>query len=279
MRSDNPFMQPSFSIHIAKNSFIKCHLHKRLELAYVAQGEMEHVINGKTQHLRAGNYFIVDYGVPHSYQRISEEKLVVRNYLFNPQFLDRSLTGSCRFQDMMRAYLLRFCYQVLTFDPTGIPFEDTDGKVRSLLDAIEEEYYAERYGYLEFIRCELGKVLILTARKIGRQPTQIAPSKAVQKTKQYADLHYLEPVKLNDAADDLGYSPTYLSQKFSKEMGLSFTDYLHQLRLQHGCALLENTDLTVAQVAEAVGYEGAKYFTQLFKKHLGTTPAKFRKQL
>jgi len=265
-----------FSIFIAKNNNVKLHGHRPLELAYVDSGAMENTINGEKQIVTAGHYFMVDHGITHSYKRISQEPLVVRNYLFYPRFLDRSLRDDSRFRDMMRSYLLRFCYQTLRSDPTGQTFSDEDGRIRALLEIIEQEYKAESYGYLEYIRCALVEVLILTARKIGQQPASGARSGVVRELKRFADANYTKPIKLRDGAAELGYSATYLSQKFSSEMGMSFTDYLHQLRLQHGCRLLEGTDLTVAQIAEQVGYDGAKYFTQIFKKQLATTPGKFR---
>lgn len=265
-----------FSIFIAKNSSITLHGHRQLELAYVESGTMENLINGKKQIVRAGDYFIVDLGATHSYKRISEERLVVRNFLFYPHFLDGSLRDNSSFRDMMRSYLLRFCHQPLRSDPTGQTFTDEDGRVRALLKTIELEYQEERYGFWECIRCALAEVLILTARKLGQHPSHIARSEVVRELKDFADINYTKPVKLRDAALELGYCVPYLSQKFSEEMGMSFTDYLHQLRLRHGCRLLEGTDLTVAQIAEQVGYEGAKYFTQIFKKQLDTTPGKFR---
>ena len=265
-----------FSAYAAKNSSIQVHRHRYFELAYVESGEMEHWLNDKMVLLKPGDYFIVDHGVSHSYRRISEERLVVRNYMFYPHFLDRSLRDDSLFRDMMRSYLMRFCYQTLRSDPTGQTFTDEDGRIRALLDAIEQEYREEGYGYLEYIRCTLVDVLILTARKLGQQPSPSAKSEVVLELKRFADSNYTKPIRLGDAATELGYCVPYLSKKFSGEMGMSFTDYLHQLRLQHGCRLLESTDLTVAQIAEQVGYDGAKYFTQIFKKQLDTTPAKFR---
>lgn len=265
-----------FAIHNACVSSVKQHSHRHLELAYLERGMLEHSINGQMQILQAGQYFIVDHGSAHAYRRISEERIKVRNFMFYPEFLDRSLKSSSRFQDVMRSYLLRFCYQTLRSDPTGIPFSDTDGRIHALLDTIESEYDSKGYGYVEYIRCALVEVLILTARKIGQQPSQNIKSQVVQELKAYADAHYAEPVRLKDAAAALGYCVPYLSQKFAAEMGIGFTDYLHQLRLQQGCHLLESTDLTVAQIAEKVGYDGAKYFTQIFKQQLATTPGKFR---
>lgn len=265
-----------FNCNFTAGSRVKEHKHKYLELAYLRKGCMEHRINGQTVILHAGDYFIVDHGAAHSYTRLSEEKILVQNLIFIPSFLDRTLTGTSSFRGIMTSYLLRFCYQSLQSDPTGITFHDDDGTIEALLNSIADEYEATRYGYLEFIRCSLVEILILTMRKVGNQKQSVAKSTVVTKMINHVDNHYQQQVRLNNLANQLGYSAPYLSQKFSQEIGVSFMDYLHQVRIQKSCHLLETTDMRISQIASEVGYDGVKYFNQIFRKKLGITPREFR---
>ena len=265
-----------FNYNSTPGSRVKEHCHKYLELAYLRRGSMEHCINGQKVILHAGDYFIVDHGVSHSYTRISEERILVQNLIFIPSFLDRSLTGTSSFRGIMTSYLLRFCYQSLQSDPTGVTFHDDDGTIRTLLDSIADEYESTRYGYLEFIRCALVEILILTMRKVGSQGQPRAKSSVVTQMVNYIDNNYQQQVRLNVLAKELGYSAPYLSQKFSQEIGVSFMDYLHQVRIQKSCQLLETTDMKISQIAAEVGYDGVKYFNQIFRKKLSVTPREFR---
>ncbi len=265
-----------FNYNSTPGSQVKEHRHKYLEFAYLRRGSMEHRINGRTVILHAGDYFIVDHGISHSYTRISEEKILVQNLIFIPSFLDRTLTGTNSFRDIMTTYLLRFCYQSLQSDPTGVTFHDDDGTIRTLLDSIAEEYESTRYGYLEFIRCALVEILILTMRKVGIQGQSRAQSVIVTQMVNHVNDNYQQQVRLNALAKELGYSVPYLSQKFSQEIGVSFMDYLHQIRIQKSCQLLETTDMRISQIAAEVGYDGVKYFNQIFKKRLSVTPREFR---
>lgn len=78
-------------------------------------------------------------------------------------------------------------------------------------------------------------------------------------------------------AEELGFSPTYLSTLVKKELGLPFQDYLVRERVKKAKLLLLTTDLKVYEIAEAVGFEDMNYFTQRFKQIAGVTPRQYKK--
>ena len=95
---------------------------------------------------------------------------------------------------------------------------------------------------------------------------------------RYIDEQYAEPLTLRDLARQSGYVPTYLAHKFRKRLGVPPMDYLFQVRLQHACALLETTVLSVAAIAYAVGFADSRYFATRFRQALGLTPTRFRQR-
>lgn len=268
--------QHGFAVHNATSKRIAIHGHDYLEFAYVEKGAMVHIIDGKETILRAGDYFIVDHGIKHSYAQVSEEALLVRNFLFYSKFLDPGLVTAKSFQELMNSYLLRFCYQTLKESPTGITFHDTDGRIRSVLDEISGEYEEEGYGYMEYIRCAFVKVLILTMRTIERKENPLQKSNVVAQMVRRAEEGFKEKLRLSTLATELGYNASYLSQKFSGEMGIGFMEYLHRVRIGRSCHLLETTDMKISRIAQEVGYDGVKYFNRIFKNQLSVTPKEFR---
>jgi len=80
-----------------------------------------------------------------------------------------------------------------------------------------------------------------------------------------------------EIAAEMGYSAEYLSARFSKSVGQSFSAYLQQIRLEQACLLLETTDLSVADIARSVGINDIKYFHSVFKSYMNVTPGGFRK--
>ena len=65
---------------------------------------------------------------------------------------------------------------------------------------------------------------------------------------------------------------------FSQEVGVTFTEYLTNLRMNKAKELLRTTQMRSSDVAYAVGYNDPHYFSYLFKKHTGMTPRDYRKE-
>lgn len=82
---------------------------------------------------------------------------------------------------------------------------------------------------------------------------------------------------LKHLADELGFSPNYLSVLIKKDVGMSFQDYLNQERMRQAKFLLLTTDLKIYEIAERVGFWDINYFSQRFKQMVGVTPRQFRK--
>ncbi|MGF7397669.1 response regulator transcription factor [Thermoanaerobacterium thermosaccharolyticum] len=84
-------------------------------------------------------------------------------------------------------------------------------------------------------------------------------------------------ITLEEIAMKLGITPEYLSTLFYREVGVKFTTYIRDMRLNKAKELLINSDYKVCEIANFVGYPNEKYFNRVFKKALGITPLEFKK--
>lgn len=103
-------------------------------------------------------------------------------------------------------------------------------------------------------------------------------SQPVRIAADYVARHYKEAVGLGDAAEAAGVNSTYLSYLFSQEMGIGFAGYLLNLRMEYAKKLLRETTLKMWQVAEQSGFNDYHYFSKVFKKAEGMSPAQYRKR-
>lgn len=83
-------------------------------------------------------------------------------------------------------------------------------------------------------------------------------------------------ISLKEVADVVNLSPSHLASLFKAKVGVSYMRYLTSLRLEQAKKLLRTTDLTIAAVAEAVGYQTLTNFYRLFQRETGMTPATYR---
>lgn len=110
---------------------------------------------------------------------------------------------------------------------------------------------------------------------IGRKTEK--NSRAVRKVQAYLKEHIRDEINLEKIAAQVGLTGAYISTIFKKETGMTPTNYLIQLRIEKAKELIRTTDLTINEVAYAVGYVDARYFSKLFIKIVGIKPVEYRR--
>ena len=95
--------------------------------------------------------------------------------------------------------------------------------------------------------------------------------------KRYIADNYMKKIQINELAMIAHVTPSYLSTKFKKDTGTSFTDYLVEFRMSKAKQFLEEGKMKCGEVAESVGYQDYVQFTKLFKKKVNMTPQEFIK--
>lgn len=102
--------------------------------------------------------------------------------------------------------------------------------------------------------------------------------KVVGFVQEYVSEHYMDDIKLGNLALVSHISPTYLSTRFKKETGISFTKYLIRFRVNKAKNLLKHTSLICKDVAEEVGYPDYSQFSKTFKNYTGFSPLEWQKK-
>ncbi len=127
-------------------------------------------------------------------------------------------------------------------------------------------------GELKMIRENMLDEYCSMVRK-ARQPQYSA---LILQMTDLIEARFSENLTLSVLADELNHSPNYLSLRFKKETGKSFSEYLAETRIAYGRQLLEDTDLSVAAVAGDCGIPDNNYFSRLFRQKEGKTPKEYR---
>lgn len=98
----------------------------------------------------------------------------------------------------------------------------------------------------------------------------------VERCKDYVRKHYREKIYLEDVAEALGISPTYLSKLFKKETGQCLQDYINEERVFRAANLLIYSRLSLPEIAEYVHFPNQSYFGKIFKQVKHMTPKEYR---
>ncbi len=101
-------------------------------------------------------------------------------------------------------------------------------------------------------------------------------SKYVESILQYIDDNIQNDISLNDVADHVNLTPTYVSKIFKENIGKNYIDYLNESRINKSKQLLSETKLTTKEVGFRVGFNNIQSFFRTFKRYEGITPGQYR---
>ncbi len=97
----------------------------------------------------------------------------------------------------------------------------------------------------------------------------------VIQAQQYMNENFSRDLSIEEVADYVFLSPSYLGRLFKKHVGESFSDYLTRLRIQKAIEFLKENKYKVYEISKMVGYNNSKYFYRVFKHFTGSTPKEY----
>jgi len=112
---------------------------------------------------------------------------------------------------------------------------------------------------------------------ISNHGFSVAKSKVIEQTLAIIERDYHQKISLETLAESVHVNPTYLSKRFSEEMGHGIPSFIMKYRVEKAKKImLHYPDYNMAMVAELTGFHSQNYFTNIFKKYEGITPSKYR---
>lgn len=246
------------------------HQHDFFEFIYVLRGTAVREMPDAQIPVCAGDYYISNPRSAHGYSNPQTFEII--SCLFLPEYIDRALSDCPSLSLLLSNRFLRFGVP-LDFPVADKVFHDADGSVRQIVRQMENEHAEHATGYMEMLRCYLTQILVCTVRACEVRTSHNAVTKVVEHLKK----NYAEPFSLPTLANLTGYTPQYLSSLFRKEVGISIQKFLMRVRIAEACDLLACTNMSVSEIAYAVGYQDTQHFSKLFRQHQGQSPRTFRK--
>ncbi|WP_288530569.1 helix-turn-helix domain-containing protein [uncultured Secundilactobacillus sp.] len=154
----------------------------------------------------------------------------------------------------------------------------TDSKV---LDPLSKDEFSQ-INYLSIL-LKMSPRVQDKGRETEANETQIIYNRtesyaSLKKASEYVLQNIVKPLSLNEVANKVYLSPSYLSRLFKKYLNVTFVDYVNHIKIARAKEKLALTTHPINVIAADVGFTQTSYFTKTFKKMTGTTPSKFRRQ-
>lgn len=129
-------------------------------------------------------------------------------------------------------------------------------------------------AYMEIL---VTRLMRSTEMSVLDAPMTSANSQCVT-VRRYIDAHFKETLTLDELAEMAHINKYYLAHSFKEEFGVSPINYQVSRRIEEGCYLLKQTDLSLAQISRILGFSSSSYFSQVFRKSQGLSPSDYRKR-
>lgn len=131
---------------------------------------------------------------------------------------------------------------------------------------------------------QVARVHLINWHDIGTQPyarlarSRQAADSTIGRCQEWIATNYRERAPVNQMILIAGLPERSFKRRFQQATGLSPLQYVHTLRIEEAKQMLESGDAPVEQIAGEVGYEDAGFFTRLFLRNVGLTPAQYRRR-
>jgi AraC-like DNA-binding protein len=245
------------------------HWHEELELLYQLNGETDINVEGEKHRLLKKHLMVVESSQVHStYCHDSAEMFLCVHI---------SKKHMCKYIPD-----IEFCK--IDCSPEGVEDELFPQylEICKLMEQLTRLYIEDVFAYS--MEAE-GIILQVLARLLRYFSVSVVPAEShmdvLSKERMYevinfADEHYQEPISLTDAAAHVGLDKKYFCRFFKKNMGMTFLQYLNEMRLAHIYQELISTGDPVSEITERNGMTNQKLFNRTFKELYGCTPSQVR---
>ncbi|MDR0570195.1 MAG: AraC family transcriptional regulator [Clostridiales Family XIII bacterium] len=263
-------MTESVSLSAMEEDSAKPHRHQFYEILFVDKGDGQHTIDHTTHDEISSKVFLICPGQVHSWNGVSRINGML--IYFNEEFLlDTTLSVNAVWE-------LKLLQEM---GGSGITLNEREKRqLEDLIRLMYREYKNKGHEYASVMRSYLNIFLIQLFRiyqseKTGYWPEQRS-STLLDNFQKLVNEHITERRTVRFYASELGVSMGYLNEQVKLHVGMSPCSFIKKAIITEAKRLIANTNLSMSEIAQSLGFTDGSYFSRLFKTEIGMSPLKFK---
>ena len=259
--TDTPRSMPNF------------HYHNQYEIYYLKRGERYYFINDDVYTVGEGSFILVNKNDIHCTGTLADSGYDRVLIYFDDYFLEAML-GEGERDKILSCFGKRLGAIKLATEKQRL--------AELLMQSMLSEFDSGRLARELYVKAALIQLLCIISDEADESEKNEAeglgaPQRNVSKIIGYINNNYFEDITLEGLSERFFISPYYLSRRFKGVCGISFVDYLNNVRVKEAKKLLISTKMSVTEISSAVGYSSTTHFGRSFKKITALSPLAYRK--
>ena len=235
------------------------HTHNHMELFYIVGGKGQFLIEDRLYPVNASNLVIINPNVTHTEVSLNAQPLEYIVLGIDGVTLATGPNANSQ-----------FC--ILDY----IESAEISGCLRNILREMEQKcpgYEDVCQAYMEILVIRLMRNTNLA---VPAEPQAISGNRQCAAVRRYIEMHFKEALTLEQLAQEAHMNKYYLSHAFKREYGESPINYMISRRIEESKYLLAETDLSMSQIAQLLGFSSLSYFSQVFRRTQSVSPKEYR---
>lgn len=275
-------MEPEFPLdvleYVVQGDHDPMHWHDHLEIALVLEGRGTFMFGRRALAADPGDIFFIDNSQPHVALADPGSSLRLLLVLFRPELI---AGPGCR--ELDRGYLAPFRVDGRSSSPRVRATSSLAAEVTPVLLGLRETWDRHDRADRHLVDAQLRLALGLVNREARSAGTTVAARAVTDRRQQirpvlaYVDGHCGESITLGDVAGLVHVSPSRVRHVFKDVTGVSFKEYVTQVRVAEAKRLLLRTDQSVAEIARVVSYTNLHQFYKVFYRSCAMSPGEYRR--
>lgn len=240
-------------------------------LIYCLEGDGWIKLNQQTYRITPNSYFIIPAGTPHQYGSEEQNHWSIYWVHFTGTSAETLFRKYCQKQSGNNKNPAP-CVVKLPFEEERITYFD------GFISLLESGHGSEA---IEYVNISLWQLLVsfIYHDYYSRIRHENSNTNIIDSATRYMQDHLGRSIRINELADHMNYSVSYLYYLFKRNTGYSPINYFNHLKIQEACKYLSFTDMSVKEISFSLGFQDPLYFSRLFKKRMNFSPTEYREKL
>lgn len=247
----------------------KWHYHPEFELTYIVKGSGYRIVGNTYEYFKEGDLVLLGSNLPHTWTGKSNQTNYSEAIVI--QFSIEMLHSLLVYEEAVDVF------KMFKDAAMGLNFKASNALVTKLNTILQSNNFEKLINLLSLLNDLSKESYRLISPNSFHTIVTKKNEKRINKVCLYIQHNYTRKIAIKQVANLIHVTESNFCKFFKKTTGITFSDYVNEIRINEACRLLELTEMTISQIVYECGFENQSYFNRVFINKKMKSPSQYRK--